>query len=258
MEVLEKKIKFLIESKLGDSNRLKELLERVKSGKQLYNSDITYIERLSAIETEIEKLNPKLTNSKLQIPDSKSIPISNNKPTITQNILNVNWPYAVSYNTSHSDEVKIHAGKCAHVARASQIGPTKWIFVENLKEALSTANQIYSKYGSWRFPRCCLYRGATFFECKNCSRYSDGPGNTKKKHTPPICILAVCMIFLPSILFHFTFFGNPFGVETNFVLPIFFINIILFFIGILVLIIENATAKRVCKNCNSINWKRLE
>lgn len=42
----EKQLQILIDEKKGDKHRLEEMLMRIRMGKELYNSDITYIQKL--------------------------------------------------------------------------------------------------------------------------------------------------------------------------------------------------------------------
>lgn len=245
MEKVEEKINFLIEKKLGDSHRLNELLKRVKSGKQIYNSDTCYLERLSAAFTPETKkpLTEKLTNSKTPISGSEDIPILNKKPTTNRNIPDVRYSYAITYNTNYRDEIKIHANTCHHVQRASQSGPVKWTYAKSLKDAITLAGRLYPKYGSWKYPRCCLYHGDSYFECKNCNRYSEGNDNTQKLHSTRWRITGVFLAIIPFLV-----------IFTNIQPRLTGLNILLIIIGLVLLAIENGLAPKVCRNCLSKNW----
>ena len=64
LNLIEAKIISLIENKKGDQNRLNELLERVRANKQIYDSDIDYVERLSPTTKPEIKKPQQLTSSK--------------------------------------------------------------------------------------------------------------------------------------------------------------------------------------------------
>lgn len=248
MKNLGKKINFLIENNLGDSNRLNELLDRIKSGKQLYNSDINYVEKLSPTsELKIEKSKSikkqKLTNSKPPVSDSTPIPILNNKQTTSRNIPDTCKPYAITYNTSYRDEVKIHANTCHHTQNASQSGSTKWTYANSLKDAVSVARKLYPKYGNWKFPRCCLYTGASYFQCKDCKRYSEGYDNTEKLHSRRWRLTGIFFVIIPFLV-----------ILTGIQPHLKGLNILLMFIGMILLGVENSRAPKVCRNCLSKDW----
>lgn len=243
MNLIEEKIISLIENKHGDSVRLNELLERVRSKKKIYDSDINYIEKLSP------------TTKTLPLDSSRGIPpISPNKTdppissnTTTKNIRSVNCGFGITYNIRYRDEVKIHANYCHNYSRASQAGPTKWKFASNLKESVSIAQKLSSNYGPWKFPKCCGNHNKTYFECNNCQRYSDHSNNTHKIHSTKIRIISICLLVFP-ILFMLTRLEPRLNG----------LGILLVLIGIILLVIENIIAPEVCNNCESKNFKRVK
>jgi len=242
MKTLEEKINFLIESDLGESSRLNELLARIKSGKQIYNSDLNYVEQLfptSKVNSEIDK-----SSTKLEISNNPSKTKSKKKvPSPLRNIRDIGRPYGISYNVYQRDEVKIHKGSCHHVQGASQQGSVKWMSTKSLKEAILVTRQLYPKYGDWKCPRCCLYNGASYFECRNCKRYSEGYDNTEKLHSKSWRIAPIILLIIP-ILIIFT------GIQPR----LNGLSILLILIGIIILIIENRLAPLVCCNCLSKDW----
>lgn len=241
METIIKKINFLIKNKLGNSMRLEELLERINSGKKLYNSDIKYVERLYPNDNNSEIEEDK---TKSETPESLSIKNSEPKKKLTlRNLPDKYSTYAISYNISYRDEVKIHANTCHHVQRASQTGSVKWTYAKNLKSAISMARKMYPKYGNWKYPRCCLYNGDSYFECKNCDRYSEGYDNTEKLHSKKWRLSGIFLIIFPLL---FTL--------TNIQPRLTGLNILLMIIGIIVIAVENSQAPKVCSNCQSKDW----
>lgn len=241
METIIKKINFLIENKLGNSMRLEELLERINSGKKLYNSDIKYVERLypDNNNSKIEEIQTK-SETDVSTPIKKSQPKNNS----LRNIPNNSKHYGITYNIYNRDEVKIHKSSCSKYERSSQIGSVKWLFVNSLKDAKSTVETLYPKYGDWKCPRCCLYNGAMYFECNNCKRYSEDFNNKKKLHSKRWRVSAIILLVLPILIILS-------GVQPRLT----GLNLLLIIIGFVILAIENYRAPLVCRNCLSKNWK---
>ncbi len=150
--------------------------------------------------------------------------------------------YGISYNLYQRDEVKIHKGSCHHVQRASQAGSVKWMSARSLKDAIAITDNLYPKYGNWKCPRCCMYNGATYFECNNCKRYSEGGNNTEKLHSKKGRITAILFVIIPILLLLTGIQPRLAG-----------LNILLILIGIIILAIENKIAPVVCMNCLSRN-----
>lgn len=241
MEDLEKKINYLIKNNLGDWSRLNELLLRVKSDKPIYNSDLKYVEKYLPSPLHKLKVNETLVKSETSNISSKPNSKKNNSVPL-RNIRDIGHPYGISYNIYQRDEVKIHKGTCSKYQNASQQGAVKWEFANSLKEALSITGQLYSKYGDWKCPRCCLYNGASYFECVNCKRYSEGYDNTEKLHSKSWRITSIVLLIIP---FLFILSGIQHRLNG--------LNILLVLIGIILLLIENYRAPQVCRNCLSKN-----
>lgn len=120
--LIEAKIISIIDNKKGDLDRLNEMLERVKSDKPLYNSDIKYIEKLSpTTEPIVEEIQQKPESI-----ENKEIPINleelrksqpKPKPQKTKPI-----KFAVSYSNSRRGSAKIHNSGCHNFIRSSQEG----------------------------------------------------------------------------------------------------------------------------------------
>ena len=145
MDLIEDKIASLIDNNLGDSQRLTEMLDRCKSGKTLYNSDVDYIERLSptTIESKVEEKPINLDELRKSQPKPKYKP----KPI----------KFAVSYSQSKRGSAKLHKVSCHNVQRSSQEGDIKWNYYHNYSEAKHALELIGSSqpYGS-KNAGCCM------------------------------------------------------------------------------------------------------
>jgi len=145
MDLLEQKIVSLIDNNMGDSQRLNEMLCRYRSGKELYNSDIDYIEKLSPT-TNISKVEEKPINLD-ELRKSQPKPKYKVKPT----------KFAVSYSNSRRGSAKIHRASCHNVYRSSQEGDIKWVYFDNYPDANNTAQRMgmQQPYG-WKYAGCCM------------------------------------------------------------------------------------------------------
>lgn len=140
MDLLEEKIKSLLDNNVGDYVRLYEMLERHRSGKTLYNSDIDYIEKLSPT-TIIPKVEEKPINlDKLR----KSQP----KPKYKK--------YTIKFGVSHSQSgrtiAKLHKASCRYVRNSSQAGDIKWDYLYDF----DSAKVKLQSYGSDYYASCCM------------------------------------------------------------------------------------------------------
>lgn len=236
----EEEIKSLLFANKGDAIRLEEMLSRVLSGKQLYRSDTSYLMSLSDTssgQTSESKEKKKSNKEKGSINKTES-------KIVNRGITSQYRTFAISFNKYSGHEVKIHARSCHHVARATQEGSVKWTTANSLLDAINTARKLATQYGqTWKYPRCCLYYGNSFFTCDDCKRYSDYGDNTYKKHVNSVRVIGT-LLLLPILLG--IFIGSVFT-SLGFLA-------LLFVIGIIILGIENAIAKQVCKNCDSQNW----
>lgn len=242
MDLLEEKIKSLLDNNIGDYIRLYEMLDRHKSGKTLYNSDVDYIEKLSPTtsESKVEEKPINLEELRKSQPKLKS----NNDTITTRKLPDVFCSYAISYNTRYINEVKIHSNTCHHVQRASQTGSVKWTYAKSLKEALQITKKLYPEYGDGKFPRCCLYNGASYFECDNCKRYSDSYPNTHKHHSAKVRVVGILLIVMAVL------------VAISGIMPTFGLQLLSLIAGIIVLAVENHIAPIVCSNCLSKKYHR--
>lgn len=125
---------------MGDINRLNDMLKRVKSGKELYHSDINYIEKLSpTIKPDTEPEKP-INLEELR----KSQP----KPKYKKRSIK----FGVSHSQSHRTEAKIHKASCRYVQNSSQSGDIKWDYCYDF----NSAKDLASGYGTNRYPCCCM------------------------------------------------------------------------------------------------------
>lgn len=156
INLIEQKIISLIDNKKGDLGRLSEMLERLRDGKSLYDSDIDYIEKLSpTTKSAIEHSQQSESIDDIEVPINmeklrKSQPKP--KPQKTKPI-----KFAVSYSNSRSGSAKIHNGGCHNVRRSSQEGDIKWNYFTNYPNAKQSAQQIgsHQPYG-WKHAGCCM------------------------------------------------------------------------------------------------------
>lgn len=145
MDIMGVKIVSLIDNKIGDCQRLNEMLHRSRSGKPLYNSDIDYIEKIFPTTTISEVEENPINLDELR--KSKPKPKYKVKPT----------KFAVSYSNSRRGSAKIHRANCHNVYRSSQEGDIKWIYFDNYSDANDTAQRIGMRqpYG-WKYAGCCM------------------------------------------------------------------------------------------------------
>lgn len=145
MDLLEQKIVSLIDNNMGDSQRLNEMLDRHRSGKELYNSDIDYLERLSPTT-----ITPKIEEKPINLDELRK---SQPKPKYKKYTIK----FAVSYSQSRRGSAKLHKGNCHNTLRSSQEGDIKWNYYYSYSEAKHALELIGSKqpYGS-KNAGCCM------------------------------------------------------------------------------------------------------
>ena len=140
MDLLEEEIVSLIDHHIGDFNRLNEMLDRHRSGKTLYNSDIDYIEKLSPT-TKITEIEEKPINlDELR----KSQP----KPKYKKR----NIKFGVSHSQSGRSIAKLHKASCRYVQNSSQAGDIKWDYLYDF----DSAKVKLQNYGSQYYANCCM------------------------------------------------------------------------------------------------------
>lgn len=162
---LQNKIQKLIDSGIGDKNRLEHILFTLKNGKTFYNSDRKYAEKLMAkIDSERtpqksvhrEKTNSTKSDSRTPIQLNKKPKFdTKSKPTKPKRVDST--PYGVTYHVSSGSGVKIHHNSCRFYSNASQAGSTKWVFKTGYQNARKEAQSIaYRQSNYWKHAQCCL------------------------------------------------------------------------------------------------------
>jgi len=121
------------------------MLLRYRSGKELYNSDINYIERLSPTT-----IPPKVKEKPINLDELRE---SQSKPKYKKYTIK----FAVSYSQSRRGSAKLHKGNCHNTLRSSQEGDIKWTYYSSYSEAKHALELIGSKqpYGS-KNAGCCM------------------------------------------------------------------------------------------------------
>jgi len=145
MDLLEQQITSLIDNNMGDPQRLKEMLDRHRSGKTLYKSDINYIVKLSPTT-----ITPKVEEKPINLDELRK---SQPKPKYKTKPIK----FAVSYSQSRRGSAKLHKVSCHNVQRSSQEGDIKWNYYHKYLEAKHALELIGSKqpYGS-KNAGCCM------------------------------------------------------------------------------------------------------
>ncbi len=140
MDLIKEKIVSLIDNNLGDSQRLNEMLHRIKSGKTLYQSDFDYIEKLSPTT-----IAPKVQEKPINLDELRK---SQPKPKYKKR----NIKFGVSHSQSGRSIAKLHKASCRYVQNSSQSGDIKWDYLYDF----DSAKVRLESYGSRYYASCCM------------------------------------------------------------------------------------------------------